>query len=429
MEWLKSFMTGYERVNNINKEDTLTYKDVKKDLNKILQFKEIEEKTREKVTEIKEYFEKFVGLEDEETISDKKTVVTIARKYGEKMEEYSEDSKEDMKTKQRTIGRKKFNLHPDKLYGWFCLQGIEYLVSNALLNETPEDIAEYLYAGEGLNKTQIGSYLGEHKDFHLKVFEKFVKLHKFEGRNLVHALREFLWSFRLPGEAQKIDRMMEGFAKQYCQDNPGLFTHTDTCYVLSFSIILLNTSLHNPSVKDKPTIERFILMNKGLNCGADLDKDFLISLYESIKNEAFKIPEDDGNDITQTFFNPDREGVLVKEGGLHKTWRKRYFILKDNCLYYFKNVGDREPRGIIPLENLQVREVNDAKRKYCFEIYSADNSSGLIKACKTDSEGKVVEGTYFSIDTYIHVPNCHHDVYRICAASEEERETWIGCIK
>ena len=23
----------------------------------------------------------------------------------------------------------------------------------------------------------------------------------------------------------------------------------------------------------------------------------------------------------------------------------------------------------------------------------------------------------------------HHDVYRICAVSEEERETWIGCVK
>ena len=23
----------------------------------------------------------------------------------------------------------------------------------------------------------------------------------------------------------------------------------------------------------------------------------------------------------------------------------------------------------------------------------------------------------------------HHDVYRICAFSEEERETWIGCVK
>ena len=40
----------------------------------------------------------------------------------------------------------------------------------------------------------------------------------------------------------------------------------------------------------------------------------LQSLFESIKNEQFKIPEDDGNDITRTFFNPDREGWLTKEG-------------------------------------------------------------------------------------------------------------------
>lgn len=60
--------------------------------------------------------------------------------------------------------------------------------------------------------------------------------------------RQFLWSFRLPGEAQKIDRMMECFAQRYCQLNPDIFTNTDTCYVLSFAIIMLNTSLHNPSV-------------------------------------------------------------------------------------------------------------------------------------------------------------------------------------
>lgn len=38
------------------------------------------------------------------------------------------------------------------------------------------------------------------------------------------------------------------------------------------------------------------------------------NLYESIKNEPFKIPEDDGNDLTHTFFNPDREGWLLKLG-------------------------------------------------------------------------------------------------------------------
>lgn len=39
------------------------------------------------------------------------------------------------------------------------------------------------------------------------------------------------------------------------------------------------------------------------------------SLYESIKTEPFKIPEDDGNDLMHTFFNPDKEGWLWKQGG------------------------------------------------------------------------------------------------------------------
>ena len=63
---------------------------------------------------------------------------------------------------------------------------------------------------------------------------------------------------------------MESFAQRYCQLNPDIFTNSDTCYVLSFAVIMLNTSLHNPSVKDKPTIEQFISMNRGINDGGDL---------------------------------------------------------------------------------------------------------------------------------------------------------------
>lgn len=117
--------------------------------------------------------------------------------------------------------------------------------------------------------------------------------------------RQFLWSFRLPGEAQKIDRMMECFAQRYCQLNPNIFTNTgnhitilnekkdnlflkqeintldvcffvDTCYVLSFAIIMLNTSLHNPSVKEKPAVEQFITMNRGINNGGDLPQELLV---------------------------------------------------------------------------------------------------------------------------------------------------------
>lgn len=66
-------------------------------------------------------------------------------------------------------------------------------------------------------------------------------------------------------------------------DSTGLWHNTsafsnlisDTCYVLSFAIIMLNTSLHNHNVRDKPTVERFISMNRGINEGGDLPEELL----------------------------------------------------------------------------------------------------------------------------------------------------------
>ena len=40
-------------------------------------------------------------------------------------------------------------------------KGIEYLIEHELLKNTAEDVAQFLYKGEGLNKTAIGDYLGE----------------------------------------------------------------------------------------------------------------------------------------------------------------------------------------------------------------------------------------------------------------------------
>nr|6BBP_A Chain A, Cytohesin-3,ADP-ribosylation factor 6 [synthetic construct] len=311
------------------------------------------------------------------------------------------------RNKQIAMGRKKFNMDPKK--------GIQFLIENDLLQSSPEDVAQFLYKGEGLNKTVIGDYLGERDDFNIKVLQAFVELHEFADLNLVQALRQFLWSFRLPGEAQKIDRMMEAFASRYCLCNPGVFQSTDTCYVLSFAIIMLNTSLHNHNVRDKPTAERFITMNRGINEGGDLPEELLRNLYESIKNEPFKIPEDDGNDLTHTFFNPDREGWLLKLGGRVKTWKRRWFILTDNCLYYFEYTTDKEPRGIIPLENLSIREVEDPRKPNCFELYNPSHKGQVIKACKTEADGRVVEG--------------NHVVYRISAPSPEEKEEWMKSIK
>ncbi|XP_047213234.1 cytohesin-2-like isoform X2 [Girardinichthys multiradiatus] len=314
-------------------------------------------------------------------------------------------SKSVVRNRKFLRGKKKFNMDPK--------MGVCYLIEHGFLEWRAESVAEFLYKEEGLNKTAIGNFLGEREEMHLKTLKVFVGLHEFSDLNLVQALRQFLWSFRLPGEAQKIDRMMEAFATRYCDCNPGVFQSTDTCYILSFAIIMLNTSLHNPNVKDKPSLQRFISMNRGINNGEDLPTEILTKLYASIRSEPFKIPEDDGNDLTLTFFNPDREGWLLKMGGRVKTWKRRWFILTDSCLYYFQYTTDKDPIGIIPLENLCVRTLQDSSKSYCLELY---NSKGQkIKACKTENKGRVVQGK--------------HQSYKLNAASRDERDAWIDAIR
>lgn len=97
--------------------------------------------------------------------------------------EVSDESKNNPKNKQMSIGKKKFNMDPKK--------GIEYLIDHQLLVNDQEEVAKFLYQGEGLNKTAIGDYLGERNDFNIAVLKSFVNLHEFSDMILVQALRQF----------------------------------------------------------------------------------------------------------------------------------------------------------------------------------------------------------------------------------------------
>jgi Sec7-like guanine-nucleotide exchange factor len=114
----------------------------------------------------------------------------------------------------------------------------------------------------------------------------------------------YIGSFRLPGEAQCIDRLMESFAAKLFKDlginNP--FASADAAYILAFSTIMLNTDLHNPQIPSskRMTKEQFIRNNKGINESKDLPLVYLESLYEDIKNNQIKM-DFDLNDSAEGF--------------------------------------------------------------------------------------------------------------------------------
>ena len=169
--------------------------------------------------------------------------------------------------------------------------GLKYLQERKLLGETSTDIASFFHHEERLDKNMIGEYLGENESFNKEVMYAYVDQMDFASKDIVSALRSFLEGFRLPGEAQKIDRLMEKFASRYCETNPNnnLFASADTAYVLSYSIIMLTTDLHSPQVKNKMTKEQYIRMNRGINDSKDLPEEYLSSIYDEISGSEIKM--------------------------------------------------------------------------------------------------------------------------------------------
>ncbi|MQM10533.1 hypothetical protein Taro_043425 [Colocasia esculenta] len=171
-----------------------------------------------------------------------------------------------------------FNRKPSK--------GIEFLINSKKIGGSPEEVSQFLKNTSGLNKTMVGDYLGDREEFPLKIMHAYVDSFEFEGMDFGEAIRFFLRGFRLPGEAQKIDRIMEKFAERYCKCSPNSFTSADTAYVLAYSVIMLNTDAHNNMVKEKMSKADFIRNNRGIDNGKDLQEDYLGSLYDQIiKNE------------------------------------------------------------------------------------------------------------------------------------------------
>uniref|UniRef100_A0AAR2KZS3 SEC7 domain-containing protein n=1 Tax=Pygocentrus nattereri TaxID=42514 RepID=A0AAR2KZS3_PYGNA len=172
-------------------------------------------------------------------------------------------------------------------------RGIQYLQEQGMLGTTPEDIAQFLHQEERLDSIQAGEFLGDNDRFNKEVMYAYVDQMDFQGKDFVSALRMFLEGFRLPGEAQKIDRLMEKFAARYLECNQGqtLFASADTAYVLAYSIIMLTTDLHSPQVKNKMTKEQYIKMNRGINDSKDLPEEYLSAIYDEIAGKKISMKE------------------------------------------------------------------------------------------------------------------------------------------
>ncbi|KAJ0574029.1 putative Sec7 domain, guanine nucleotide exchange factor, Sec7 domain superfamily [Helianthus annuus] len=219
--------------------------------------------------------------------------------------------------KRLVIGADHFNRDPKK--------GLEFLQGTHLLPAKldPESVACFFRYTAGLDKNLVGDFLGNHDEFCVQVLHEFAGTFDFQDMNLDTALRLFLETFRLPGESQKIQRVLEAFSERYYEQSPHILANKDAALLLSYSLIMLNTDQHNVQVKKKMTEEDFIRNNRHINGGNDLPREFLSELYDSIcKNEIRTIPD---QSVAFPEMNPSRWIDLM-----HKSKKTAPFIVSDS---------------------------------------------------------------------------------------------------
>lgn len=221
-----------------------------------------------------------------------------------------EDLKTKMKKNQFIKATEAFNKKPK--------HGIPKFVEYGFIEEdNDEKIMNFLFEqSNSLNKKTLGEYLGTLENVDkLKIFIEFFD---FTGLKVDEALRVMLTKFRLPGESQQIERVVDAFSHKYVKDQhydsrpeitvsseeipeddyDSMRPDTDTILVLSYSIIMLNTDLHNPQIKKHMSFMDYSLNLKGCYNGDNFPVWYLTKIYESIKFNEIVMPEEHhGNEL------------------------------------------------------------------------------------------------------------------------------------
>ena len=265
-----------------------------------------------------------------------------------------------------------------------ALEGLNML--GQLDCEDAETVARFFNRCKCLGRTSLGIYLTEGVPFQLQVLKHFLELQSFGGMDFEVALRKMLKTLSLPGEGQRIDRLLKEFGWLYYRQNHKLpcgavFKNQKSCHSFSFALIMLNTDAHSPNVVHKMSFEQFVENLVGYNDGDNYPRQFLRNMYDRIVQSEIV------DCSTATSFTEESEEwfpdavkmgyVKVEEQNVNTYksvggWKRRYLLVANEALYICKREGGQE------LHRISLRDVlvtplsrEEAKgRKFCFLVHS-----------------------------------------------------------
>lgn len=188
------------------------------------------------------------------------------------------------------LGASKFNESPKS--------GLAYLEAQGIIEDTrdPVSVARFLKGTSRVSKKVLGDFLS--KRGNESILDAFLDCFDFSGKRVDVALRTLLESFRLPGEAPLIERIIESFSEKYCAKTTLVdVADKDAVYILTYAMLILNTDQHNPNLKSakRMTCEDFSRNLRGQNGGQDFSPQFLRDIFDTIRTNEIILPDEHDN--------------------------------------------------------------------------------------------------------------------------------------
>jgi hypothetical protein len=182
--------------------------------------------------------------------------------------------------KQANIGYKKLN---KKL--------IEVFEDESKVNsELYKPVAALLKYSYFVDINMIYDVIGQNADFSKAIIAEYINSFDFKGLDILKAYRLLVSTFKLSGESYVIYNIINAFTNKFFEDNKedSFFVSVDEVCTLAYSILMLNTDLHDPSITERMTTDQFIKNNLKTGYFASLPHDYLKNIYKSIQSTPLK---------------------------------------------------------------------------------------------------------------------------------------------
>ena len=244
-----------------------------------------------------------------------------------------------------------------------------------------EALAAFFWRNDGkLDQKLVGEYIGGGGAEHATCRAALLGRLRLQGLPLDSAMRRLVALCGLPGEAQRIDRVIDAFAAVYAEQNHaaadaeaeaeaddaeadahdggssgglvGGFDCAETVQVVAFSLVMLHTDAHHAAIRrsQKMTRDQYVANLRGVGArGASLDEALLRALYERVTAAEWQVEE-------RAHFAPVREGPLLLRldgggggggGGGGVGARRCHCVLSTRALYLHRPAQEEQGRHVV----------------------------------------------------------------------------------